>query len=711
MPNINMFGNALLGIAQGFDNYQKTQSDLDYLRQSRAQQLVANDQANQLNQLKIAQEQQQVQLADDVNNYARRSLAPDDGSAGNALAGTDRTPTQQGQAIAGQTAPNAPRGNTVANPFQGGSQGQPAQGPAGGTNTGTGVQAGKSTSGLKTGAYNVDQYAAWDKQFGFKPGTAYALIMAESGGDPNAVSPTGAVGPTQVLPSTAANPGFGIKPGNPRDPEFGLGYFKKMLDLADGNYDIARSYYLNGPNAKSPDAPGTHTYLARQHQFESQFNAGSTAQQSQSAPTPADRVDQAESAGVTMTPVSMGQAVDAQSRMIASYDRAAMQAARDGNMQAAQVLAAKAEAMRGQQLDLSEKRNRVQKDANEQVSKLAVGVVDQPSYNNLISNIAQNPAMQAAVAGLNLSGNFEADRNKLATLASRTLTLTDQADLQFRTDDQRIKDAKERREQEQYDRQRMQEVQQRDAAARADAQRRDDAARQGVPYVPSFASSAPPGTTPQEIAKARQENQKTWQTFDKDTSTQRAGVQQKAQLSSSIYNLVANGGDGFTGGWFNAGKNSLPEKVVPATLSDRQQEFFKQANQLVLAVQASAPPGAQRSAATAAMAGIIQTTKPNLSLSPQANMAIASDLYYGAQSDVEMYKWLDSARRLNPDASPQDLMLQWREYENSIGPAQIYDPKDGKMHINSATVPTLPNGQPNPDYQSPYEYFAHKGAK
>jgi len=88
-----------------------------------------------------------------------------------------------------------------------------------------------------------------------------SVMMAESGGNPNAVSPAGAQGLMQIMPDTARDPGYGVKPlqgwdgQNPMSapPEeqmrFGQDYLNAMLEKNGGNKDLALASYNAGPGA------------------------------------------------------------------------------------------------------------------------------------------------------------------------------------------------------------------------------------------------------------------------------------------------------------------------------------------------------------------------------------------------------------------------------------------------------------------------------
>jgi len=93
------------------------------------------------------------------------------------------------------------------------------------------------------------------------------LINVESGGDPNAVSSAGAVGSTQIMPDTAKNPGYGVKPINTnsvRDQVRGgadylLGlmddYMKQGMPEAKA-YTMALAAYNQGPGNVARRGPG-----------------------------------------------------------------------------------------------------------------------------------------------------------------------------------------------------------------------------------------------------------------------------------------------------------------------------------------------------------------------------------------------------------------------------------------------------------------------
>jgi hypothetical protein len=77
------------------------------------------------------------------------------------------------------------------------------------------------------------------------------LIQQESGGNPNAVSPKGAQGLTQVMPATGRDPGFGVAPlrdGSPQENvRFGREYLTAMLKRYPGRPELALAAYNAGP--------------------------------------------------------------------------------------------------------------------------------------------------------------------------------------------------------------------------------------------------------------------------------------------------------------------------------------------------------------------------------------------------------------------------------------------------------------------------------
>lgn len=86
---------------------------------------------------------------------------------------------------------------------------------------------------------------------GIDPALAFSLIRVESGFTRRAVSSAGAVGYTQVMPSTA----FWLQPGLERDDLFerdtnlrlGFRYLRMMIEQYDGDLHLALLAYNRGP--------------------------------------------------------------------------------------------------------------------------------------------------------------------------------------------------------------------------------------------------------------------------------------------------------------------------------------------------------------------------------------------------------------------------------------------------------------------------------
>ncbi len=107
------------------------------------------------------------------------------------------------------------------------------------------------------------------RENGLDPALVLAVVMEESGGDPLAQSPKGAMGLMQLMPGTARDLGVVDATSPSQNVAGGSRYLSRMLQRYDGNLKLALAAYNAGPGnvdkagRQVPNFPETQQYVER----------------------------------------------------------------------------------------------------------------------------------------------------------------------------------------------------------------------------------------------------------------------------------------------------------------------------------------------------------------------------------------------------------------------------------------------------------------
>jgi len=604
-------GLALLGLAQGFNQYNKDQEDLQFLRQYRQEQLRGMQDNNARTELANQMQQQQMQQQQMDQQFLASYMAQQNGP--------DYSP--QGANIpSGEMSPGHVK--AAANPKSQGYDYSPA---------------------------NLDRL---DRQNGRPAGTLRAFLSAENSGD-QAVSPKGAVGRFQVLPTTAQKPGFGVAPFDPRDPEGVSNYVQALYNKSGGDMKKLAQYYNAGPGG-NPNNKETQTYVPR-------FMAALDKYSKEGVVAPATQVAERMQAGGIPDRQVQQAAVQQQQSMADRLEQASQAAFKAGRFDLATSLGDKARAARAVEVQQRQIALKEQKDANNEVAGVINGVNGQESYMTALNYIRSDPTMAKTLQGLRLTGDYNQDRPQLEALKRRVLTVKDQKELDLR--------------QQQFDiNAKKMEISEKKANTEAAAaqsfdesenKRAEAAAALGIPMLPHSQAVLQAQTAKGRDAALKQEQAQAAKQLDQINTDAKRGHEYAQGFSRLLKNLD----DLKTGPLNMITNNNL------WTLDPKVAAFDKEANQIINDVQMSMKGNG---ASTAKMAGIIAKSKPSSTLPQDANRYILELGIAMGENALARSEFLNSWGQVNTDIHAGERL--WERYEASQ-PAYTRMP-DGTYVVN-----------------------------
>ena len=131
-----------------------------------------------------------------------------------------------------------------------------------------GIRVTRSATSSRAAAYN-DLISEHSKNHGVRADLVRAVMQVESGFNPSARSPKGAMGLMQLMPSTATQSGVTNAFNPAENVRAGVAYLRELLDRYSNNEELALAAYNAGPGAVDkhgqsvPPYRETQSYVTR----------------------------------------------------------------------------------------------------------------------------------------------------------------------------------------------------------------------------------------------------------------------------------------------------------------------------------------------------------------------------------------------------------------------------------------------------------------